>query len=318
VCRAACDFRVRLALCRVDGDWRVMRLALRRFDCARCGRYALWVCREPRSFDVICAGEPAGNVGASAIARFRAGDGIVSAAALLARQGLRVGLATVVADDVFGRALVANVAAIGVDTGGVELWHPRGIVLVEGARHVVALGEGEAPTLAIPPAWSSRVLLLSGLSPVLAHAAALCRAARAARRAGTIVVVDVNVRWHLWRGRDSRAIRMVLREADVVWCSAEDLVGLELDVPALGSALRASAVLAVSDGAGTARATGPFGEAVRPPRGERALGPLDDGAAFAAAICAELARARDDESGSALWSRALDRGYAAAAARRTS
>jgi hypothetical protein len=32
VCRAACDFLVRLALCRVDGDWRVMRLALRRFD----------------------------------------------------------------------------------------------------------------------------------------------------------------------------------------------------------------------------------------------------------------------------------------------
>jgi sugar/nucleoside kinase (ribokinase family) len=275
------------------------------------------VCREPRSFDVICAGEPLGNVGASAVARFRAGDGIVSAAASLARQGLQVGLATVVADDIFGRALVAKVSAAGVDMRGVEMWRPSGRVEAS-ARHVEPLREPELPTLAIPPEWSSRVLLLSGLSPVLAHAAALCRAARAARRAGTTVVVDVSVRWQVWRGRDARAIRMVLREADVVWCSAKDLVGLELDLAALGAALRPSAVLAVSDGAGTARATGPFGEAVRAPRGERALGPLDDGAAFAAAICAELARARAGESATALWSRALDRGYTAAAARRTS
>jgi sugar/nucleoside kinase (ribokinase family) len=276
------------------------------------------VCRAPRRFDVICAGEPLGNVGAAAVARFRQGDGVVSAAASLAQQGLQVGLATVVADDIFGRALVAKVAAGGVDMGGVAMWRPHGRVLAEAARAVGPLDDAEQPTLAIPPEWSSRVLLLSGLSPVLAHAAALCRAARAARRAGTIVVVDVNVRWQVWRGRDARAIRMVLREADVVWCSAKDLVGLELDLAALGAALRPSAVLAVSDGAGTARATGPFGEAVRAPRGERALGPLDDGAAFAAAICAELARAPAAESGSALWSRALDRGYAAAAARRTS
>jgi sugar/nucleoside kinase (ribokinase family) len=276
------------------------------------------VCREPRSFDVICAGEPLGNVGAAAVARFRHGDGVVSAAASLAQQGLRVGLATVVADDIFGRALVAKVAAGGVDMGGVAMWHRHGRVLASAARAVVPPHEAEQPTLAIPPEWSSRVLLLSGLSPVLAHAAALCRAARAARRAGTTVVVDVNVRWQVWRGRDARAIRMVLREADVVWCSAKDLVGLELDLAALGAALRPSAVLAVSDGAGTARATGPFGEAVRAPRGERALGPQDDGAAFAAAICAELARARPDESATALWSRALDRGYAEAAARRTS
>src|SRR4051794_41019863 len=146
---------------------------------------------DARSFDVICAGEALVSVDdeAGAIAggterlSLRPGGGAMNAAVSLARQGLRVGLATVLADDSVGRALLAKVAARGVDVGGVELAERSpGLVLVRGgARQVVSVREQERPVV-VPEGWSSQVLLLSGMSPVVAHGAALCKAARAARR----------------------------------------------------------------------------------------------------------------------------------------
>ncbi len=58
----------------------------------------------PAAFDVVCAGEALWDF-TSALGsgvpspRFRAGGGAVNAAVALARGGLRVGLAAVVADD---------------------------------------------------------------------------------------------------------------------------------------------------------------------------------------------------------------------------
>lgn len=288
-----------------------------------------------RAFDVICAGEALVSVTgtgtdgagiAEPALRFRLGGGALNAALALARQGLRVGLATVLSDDTLGRALKERIAAAGVDVGGVELAQPTpGIVFVRGgARQVISVGDEERP-VSIPEGWSSQVLLLSGMSPVVSHGAALCKAARAGRRAGSVVVVDVNARWELWEGRDARSILMVLREADVVWCSAEDLFGLNMDAAAMHVAMRKNAVLALSDGAGSAFATGPFGEVVRAtsareprdavPQIADALGGADGGDAFATAICAELARAghAGEESGE-LWKRALQRGHEAATA----
>jgi 2-dehydro-3-deoxygluconokinase len=276
------------------------------------------------TFDVVCAGEalwsvaPNGNPSTDTSAlRFRLGGGAVNAALALARQGLRVGLATVLGDDTLGRELRERIAAAGVDVGGVALAKPgSGILFVRGgARQVVSFREEEEP-VAIPEGWSSQVLLLSGMSPVVAHGAALCKAARAARRAGSVVVVDVNARWDLWEGRDARTILMVLREADVVWCSAEDLFGLGMDAGMMRAALRKNAVLALSDGAGSAFATGPFGEVVRAPSTGRApnnlAAPLDGSDAFATAICAELARAgHASEASGELWERALQRGHEA-------
>jgi sugar/nucleoside kinase (ribokinase family) len=270
-----------------------------------------------RSFDVICAGEALWRLAAGEDAlRLRPGGGAVKAAFALARQGLHVGLSTVLADDIMGRALVAKLTARGVDVGGVDLaQRSPGLVLTEGrggARQVVSYRDDEQP-IAIPAGWTSQVLLLSGMSPVVAHAAALCKAARAARRTGGVVVVDVNASWHLWKGRDPRHVRMVLREADVVWCSAEDLVGLNLDVASLKASLRPNAVLVLSDALGRARATGPFGEVVREPREKGLIAPPGSGDAFTASICAELARAghtADHES--SLWARALERGHATA------
>jgi 2-dehydro-3-deoxygluconokinase len=277
---------------------------------------------DARGFDVICAGEALWRLtgrerepAAGAALRLLPGGGAVSAALVLARQELRVGLATVVPDDRYGRALVAKVAGRGVDVGGVELARPRsGLVFVRGgARQVVPVGEEEQP-VSVPEGWSSRVLLLSGMSPVLAHAASLCKAARAARRAGTVVVVDVNAPWQLWQGHDSRAIRMILREADVVWCGVEDLFGLKMDSATLHGALRPKAVLVVGDGAGGATATGPFGEVARAAEAGAGGRAPAAGAAFAAAICGELARgAQAGDGAAAPWVRALERGRAAAA-----
>lgn len=271
-----------------------------------------------RAFDVICAGEALVSVAADGASvaesslRFRLGGGAVSAALSLARQGLRVGLSTVLSDDALGRGLKERISAAGVDVGGVELAQPSsGIMFVRGgARQVVAVHDVERP-IAIPEGWTSQVLLLSGMSPVVSHGAALCKAARAGRRSGAVVVVDVNARWDLWKGRDARSVSMILREADVVWASAEDLFGLGMEAAAMRAALRKNAVLALSDGAGSAFATGPFGEVVR----TSAAGVLDGGDAFATAICAELARAgHAGETSGELWTRALARGHEAVTA----
>jgi hypothetical protein len=108
-----------------------------------------------------------------------------------------------------------------------------------------------------------------------------------------------------------------------VWCSAADLFGVNMSAAAVRASMRKDAVLALSDGAGSAFVSGPFGEVVRaaPPAG-RERGAADDGIdAFATAICAELARAgearsstRGPESPGALWQRALERGHEAATA----
>lgn len=278
-----------------------------------------------KSFDVICAGEArfslhaqdGGRRGDTPRLRFRPGGGAVQAALTLAGDGLRIGLATVVADDTAGRELLASLVARDIDTEGVELAKPsQGIAFVTGgggARQVVSYREEEQP-ISVPGHWSSQVLLLSGMSPIVSHGAALCRAARAARRAGTTVVVDVNARWHLWQGKDPRTIRMVLKEADVVWCSTEDLFGLNLDAAGLRAALRSNAVLVMRDPAGTAVATGPFGEVTRPARDPANPHWFGEDDPFAVAICRELARAGNAGEGD-VWARALERGQGAATGR---
>ena len=86
------------------------------------------------AFDVICAGEALWSVedaepGSAAPPRLRPGGGAVSSALALARQGLRVGLATVLENDTVGRRLREKLASAGIDTAGVELAQPTsGIV----------------------------------------------------------------------------------------------------------------------------------------------------------------------------------------------
>jgi sugar/nucleoside kinase (ribokinase family) len=272
--------------------------------------------RRHGSFDVICAGESLWKVargdrlGPPGI-RFKA-SGAVHIALLLARTGLRVGLATVLGDDTFGRASLERIAATGVDVGGVTLTSPGAGLLVvdaEGAQTGTLSRGKQEDGLEIPSEWSSHVLLLSGLSPVTSTAAALCRAARRARREGTLAVLDCSASSRVWLGRDPRTIAMVLREADVVRCSFADLAVLGMDAATLRKTLRQNAVLVMSDAAG-ATATGPFGEVSCGSRAREGTMPETTGAGdwCTAAICAELSRpGRSGESPSGRWHRVLQR-----------
>jgi 2-dehydro-3-deoxygluconokinase len=275
------------------------------------------VAERTKSFDVVCAGEalwkltPRRGAFSSRPPRLSPGGGPVTVALALAHQGLHVGLATVLADDTFGRDNAERIAAAGVDIGGVTFSRPgKGFVVVDGSGGAIQLPSDaeEGVPLAVPVGWSSQVLLLSGLSPVVSHAAALCKAARAARRDGTFVLIDFNASLHVWAGRDPRTIRMVLREVDAARCSLADLAVLGMDVATVRAALRKGAVLVVSDGCGGAVATGSFGDVTFvPPQGAwfRTTGAGD---ACTAAICAELTRQRaPGESASGLWFRALQR-----------
>ncbi|MEO7110888.1 MAG: hypothetical protein ABI183_10655, partial [Polyangiaceae bacterium] len=182
-----------------------------------------------------------------------------------------------------------------------------GLFFVRGGALQSLATRKEEPPVAIPEDWSSPVLLLSGMSPFVSSAAALCKAARAARRAGSIVVVDLHADWNAWKGQNWRSIRMILREADVVWASSEDLVGLNLDVASARSAMRPNAVF-VSHIAGRASARGLFGEVAQSSK----LGPIDADDDFVAAIAFELVHTpnahRACGNDAAIWSRALARG----------
>ncbi len=251
--------------------------------------------RPPKTFDVICAGEALWKLAPNGVG-LRPGGGAVTVALALARSGLQVGLATVLTDDELGRRRLAAVGAAGVDAGGVVLARPRaglGLLLVDssGGANSHPKDVMEQPPLEVPPEWSAKVLLLSGLSPVVAHAAALCRAARAARRAGTFVLIDFNASLHAWAGHDPRTIRMVLREVDAARCSVADLAVLGMDVAMVRDALPKAAELVVSDGSASAIGAGDL---------------------FTAGLCAELARAGvPGESAEARWHRAVQGGRAA-------
>ncbi len=283
-------------------------------------------------FHVICAGEalmdlvtPKGaSLADAGSLRMQAGGGAVNAALALASAGLRVGLAAAVGDDRLGRALIAKVARAGVDVGGARVAPPRtGLVFVDAGgegleRAIVAYRSAEEPAVTVPQGWESEVLLLSGLSPHVSHAAAFCKAARAARKRGTVVVVDVNARRRVWKDGDPRSIRSLLKEADVVRASTQDLAVLYHDVPALRASMRKSGVLVLTNGAGPAQAIGPFGEVVRAPKAMIARDPAGAGDAFTAAVCEAIVRpgprGRRIE-GEDMWADALDRGHAAAAKR---
>jgi sugar/nucleoside kinase (ribokinase family) len=269
---------------------------------------------ERARFDVVCVGTPHWRIAhppdglATTGVHFR--SGIINAARLLAREGIRVGLATVLDDDVFGRTWLDRTAALGIDVSGVSLATPAtSLVVVDAAgSQSVVLSEREAEhDLHVPAEWSSQVLLLSGLSPVTSTAAALCKAARKARREGTMVVLDLTASMRLWTGRDPRTVAMVLREVDVVRCTFADLAVLGGDVASLRRAMRPSATLVINDARG-AVAAGTFGEVTCSMPATDALRAWDGSDSCTAAICAEWARPSAlAESLGGRWHRVLQR-----------
>lgn len=241
--------------------------------------------------------------------RFKPAGGAVHVSVMLARRGLRVGLVSPMEEDTFNRSLLDRVATSGVDVGGVRWRVPAsGVLMLDAAqqsRPVVAKQDDERVVFEVPPTWSPRVLLLSGLSPVVSHAGSLCKAARAARRAGAIVVVDLNLRWHVWAGRDPRALQSVVKEADVIRLSTEDLAVLELGEAAIRGMARPDALFVVTAATGISWATGSFGEVAPAGKDGRNEPPSRD--ALTAGVCAELARSGETTTKPETWARVLAR-----------
>jgi len=173
---------------------------------------------------------------------------------------------------------------------------------IEGIVH------GEAPPQ-VPDAWTSDVLVISGVTPALVPAARFCREARAARRRGAMVVLDLNARREAWREHDGRTTHALIREAHVVRCSASDLLTLWMDLATLRRTVRADAIAIVTNGPYAAAAYGPFGDVtVAPPRTQRRPLAAGAGDAFTAAIVAELLRPQ----AALAWDRVLLRAHASA------
>jgi sugar/nucleoside kinase (ribokinase family) len=266
------------------------------------------VAQRGETFDVVCAGEPLWRAagGRHGLARSAASAGLLDVARMLALTQVRVGLATVIEDDRFGRASLAEIASLGIDVGGVKLARVTDLVVVDasGGQSRVVSDASVTSDLEFPSSWSSQVLLLSGLSAVTSRLASFCKAARRARRDGALVVLDAAGSLPHWAGRDPRVISMVLREADVVRCSYVDLAVIGAGSANVRQAMRPNATLVINDD-GDATALGAFGEVrVKAPRDS--IAPEGFADACTAAICIEFARPRRvAETPASRWERIL-------------
>jgi 2-dehydro-3-deoxygluconokinase len=262
----------------------------------------------PERFDVICAGQPLwrgsmsslGDVGGRSSA-------FVNVTKMLTMSSLHVGWAAVLEDDRRGRALLAEMAAAHVQVGAVSLASSgTDLVVVDasGGWSGLVSNRDEAVQVELPPFWSSQVLLLSGLRPATSSLAALCKAARKARRDGTVVVLDVVGSLRDWTGHDARVLSMVIREADVVRCSFFDLAVIGADAAAVRRTMRSNATLVLDDDGG-AIAMGTFGDVrVQASRESSTTEVLAE--SYTAAICAEYARPRGvGETPAGRWHRVL-------------
>jgi 2-dehydro-3-deoxygluconokinase len=281
----------------------------------------------PEALDVLCLGEalwdltaPRGRTFAEARSlRLDPGGAAVNVAMGLSRRGFRAGLVATVGADAMGEALAARVAATGVSTALVQRAPPRtGLVLAERAgpssRIVGYRSAGEAPP-ELPATWSARALLVTGLLPSAEQARSFGAAAGEARRRGVWVAVDLNARPRLWSGRAAEPPPAWLEDADLIKASEDDLAAMGLDEDALRRVMRPSAVLVVTAGPRTARATGGFGVVRREPASIARGSALGAGDAFTVGILETVLRGAGTDA--AFWEGALRRGHALARRRVT-
>ena len=234
--------------------------------------------------DVVCFGEilwdifEAGGRGTRAAAnlfRLELGGAPANVATGLARLGVRSAVIGAVGRDRFGDALVAHLRGDGVDVRHVvKLPNRTGLTFVvrdaRGEpeflfyRHESADLAIRAQHISAPMGRARWVLVGSSTLMTRELAAATARFLDLARRQGAHVVVDLNVRAHLWSSDAAMraAIARLLERADLLKASAADLDALG----GAGHALRwlrrraPRASLFVTRGAGVASALGEHGE----------------------------------------------------------
>jgi fructokinase len=294
--------------------------------------------------DVVCFGEILWDIfeqteaarakggGAAAGARFvrELGGAPANVATGLARLGVRSAVIGGVGEDRFGDALVAHLASDGVDTRFVLRLPNR-----TGVAFITHEAQGEPSFLFYRHDTADVALRAEHVTPAMARARwvlvgtstlmtpSLARATYAflehARAGGAHVFVDLNVRAHLWPGRDvmRTAIAKLVRGASLVKASEADLREL---AGARGEAwLEAHAPAAswlITRGGGVASAVGAHGEVTVPARRVRCVDATGAGDAFIAGSLATLVAtgASPEEPSGAwgdprVWTRVLEVGH---------
>lgn len=255
--------------------------------------------------DVVCMGEVLWDIfqrGTSDDFRRAIGGAVANVSVGLARLGVSVGLVGGVGRDVLGVALRARLAREGVGTDGLLALPER-----TGLAFITRDARGEPTFLFYRHASADMAMSASHITAKMARArwvlvgtstlarpdlaAATLRFVDEARRQGAGVVVDLNVRPHLWS--DRRAMRTAALH---LASRAHVVKGSEPDWAALGgepSFARAvpRALRITTTGAGPARAT--FGRATveRPALVARCVDATGGGDAFIAGVLAALVRA---------------------------
>lgn len=180
--------------------------------------------------------------------RLSVGGAESNVAGALAALGVPTAWISRVGDDGFGRRLLAEVAARGVDVSGVTVdpHRPTGLYLKEvggttGHRHDLGPGRSRlhyhrrgsaaaalSPALLADPTADrllagARLLHLSGITAALSDdCLALLRALLADRRPGRLVSFDLNWRPALWRDRDPAVLPPLLDAADLLLLGADE------------------------------------------------------------------------------------------------
>ncbi len=285
--------------------------------------------------DVLCFGEllwdfyeaePRGDKEPIAkVFRRELGGTAANVAVTLARLGIKTGVVGAVGSDKLGAALDAQLSVEGVDTAGiVEVPASTGVTFVTTSATGEAtftphrgadllLGEGSVTSAM----GKARFVLVSSTSMMPSMRAATEKLIAAVEKAKSTLVVDLNVRAHLWTDADEMraAARDLVGRAALVKASERDLgaVAGKRGMSWLDDNAK-NATWVLTRGENGAAAVGGHGQATAPTKRVRCLDRSGGGDAFVAGVLAVLVRGGAKPGGPEwrdprLWTRALEVGH---------
>ena len=232
----------------------------------------------------------------------RIGGAPANVACTLARLGLRATVVGAVGDDAFGRDLKAALLRAGVDERGILTLPERtGLTFVSrGAsgqpsflfyRHETA--DMSVGSHHVVPSMCDARYLVVGTSTFIERKlrAASRRFVRTGIKKGGALVVDLNVRAHLWKDLNSLlgVTDELVRKAAIVKASDDDVARLPVADPERWLRGRCKkGVLLRTHGDKGATAIGPFGELFAPSKPAACVDATGAGDAFLAGVLASL------------------------------
>lgn len=264
-----------------------------------------------KTFDVITFGEVLWDIFEIApnVYRRELGGAPANLAVGLARRGVKVAVVGGVSRDAFGNALVALVRARGVETSLVARLPER-----TGLAFIRRDARGEPSFLFYRHETADMMLAPKHVAPFRAKLAvvgtstllfeplrsATERFVRLAARGGAALVVDLNVRRHLWKSERAMRARIakLAARAALVKASAADLRALGGRKFLARYAPNATWIL--TDGGNPARAIGAHGAVSMPALRARCVDATGAGDAFLAGVLTVLVRNRASP-GTAAW-----------------